>query len=230
MIRRMKRVLIGVVIGVVVLLGAFWTLIHALGERDYRYNGKGFDYWQNQMNSAVPAVSNETRVVIETQIIPHLTNAMFHDTQDSKLRLALIDHLNNLPGVTIYYTPAEGRRAQAVDALGALGPRAQATIPDLIRILKGKDEAVRVAAVNALGQIKSQPDTVIPLLISSLDDPQDGIPPAAVEALGNFGALSRPAWPKLVPLLKLHDKDMQKALASALKQIDPDEAAKLRQK
>jgi len=226
MIHRLKRVLIGVVVGLAGLAGGIWILIHTLGERDRLYQGKPLVYWQARMDSPIAAVSNETRVVIETQIVPELTDAMFHDTTDSNLRLALIEQLNNLPGVMIYFTPAAGRRAQAAGALGMLGPHAQAAVPDLIKVLQGHDEAVRVSATTALGQIRSQPDTVIPLLISYLDDPQDGVPEAAVESLGDFGALSRPAWPKLIPLLKMRDKDMQHALAIALKQIDPEEAAK----
>ncbi len=227
MIQRVKRVIVGVVAGMTVLILGTWILIHGLGEHEDRYGGKPLIYWQDRMDSPVPAVSNETRVVIETRVIPRLREQMFNDTRDSKFRLAAIDQLNKLPGVTIYFTPAEGRRAQAAGGLGALGPHAQAAIPDLIQVYKGRDEPVRIAAITALGMMKSQPDTVIPLLISALDDPQDGLAEAAVESLGDFGARSRAAWPKLVPLLKLRDKDMQRALKIALKQIDPDEAAKL---
>lgn len=210
-----------------VLVVGVWILIHTLGDRDYLYRGKPIYFWQAQMTSPVATVSNETRVVIQTEVIPKLTDVLFHDTHDSRLRTFLAEQLNSLPGVTIYCTPADGRRAQAAAALGELGPQAQAAIPDLIKIIKSKDEAVRVAAVGALGPIQGQPETVIPLLITCLADPQDGVPGAAVESLGSFGALSRPAWPKLVPLLKIRDKDMQKALRVSLKQIDPDEAAKL---
>jgi hypothetical protein len=227
MIPRMKRVLIGVAAGMGILVIGVWTLIHTIGDHDQLYAGKPIYYWQQQINNPVAAVSNETRVVVETQIIPQLTDVMFHDTQDSTLRVTLVEQLNNLPGVLIYYTPASGRRAQAVGVLGSLGDPAQKVIPDLIKAVNSKDEAVRVAAVSALGQIKAQPDTVIPFLISSLSDPQDGVPEAAVESLGNFGSLSRPAWPKLIPLLKMRDKDMQRALSIALKQIDPEEAAKV---
>jgi HEAT repeat protein len=180
------------------------------------------------MNSPVPALSNDTRVVIQTVVIPDLTVTMFYDTHDSKLRSSLIDELNTLPGVNIYFIPAAGRRAQAAASLGTLGPQAQVALPDLIKALKGSDQAVRGAAAKALGEIRSQPETVIPILVAYVDDPQDEVPPAAVEALGNFGALSRPALPKLIPLLKKPDKDLQRALRIALRQIDPEEAAKAR--
>jgi len=219
--------LIGVAAGLALVAGGAWVLIHTLGEREYLYEGKPLFYWEGVMNSPVAEVSNHTRVVLETQAIPRLIDVMFHDSQDSKLRLGLIEQLNNLPGVQIFYVPSEGRRAQAAGALGSLGFCAQKAIPDLIKVIQGKDEPVRSAAVSALGQIKGRPEVVIPLLTTCLSDPQDGVPEAAVESLGAFGALSRPAWPKLVPLLEVRDKDMQRALKIALKQIDPDEAAKV---
>jgi hypothetical protein len=61
---------------------------------------------------------------------------MFCDTNDSRLRLAVIDQLNSLPGVHVAFTPADGRRAEAVDNLAALGPAAKAALPALIEALK----------------------------------------------------------------------------------------------
>ncbi|HVV72354.1 MAG TPA: HEAT repeat domain-containing protein [Verrucomicrobiae bacterium] len=225
--QRLKRILIGVIAGMAALVGGFWILIHTVGEREPRFEGQRLEYWQAQLESRDTGASNTAKAIVQSRVIPRLSDIMFHDTKDSKLRLAVIEELNKLPGVMIYYTPAEGRRAQAAGSLAAFGPSAQVAIPDLIRVIKSKDEAVRVAAVSALGPIRGQPETVIPLLISCLGDPQDGVPVAAVESLGYFGAGSRPAWPKLVPLLKVRDKELLRALKTSLRQIDPEEAAKL---
>jgi HEAT repeat protein len=227
MIQRLRRVLLGVGIGMGVLVVTVWILIHTLGDHDRLYRGKSIYDWASQINSPIPAVSNETRVVIQTTVIPDLTATMFNDTTDSKVRLVLIEQLNTLPGVNLLFTRADGRRAMAAASIGSFGPQAQAAIPDLIKALKGTDRAVRGAAAKALGDIHCQPEAIIPLLISHLDDPQDDVPEAAVEALGEFGALSRPALPKMAPLLKIPDKDLQHALRIALKQIDPEEAAKM---
>ncbi|HTL57432.1 MAG TPA: HEAT repeat domain-containing protein [Candidatus Limnocylindrales bacterium] len=223
---RFKRVSVGVAIGMGCLVLLTWILIHTLPERDRLYKGRTLYDWLNTMNSPVVSTSNETRLVLQTEIIPDLTATMFNDTSDPKWKVALIDELNTLPGVNIFYTPSAGRRARAAASLGGLGPVAQAAVPDLIKALKGTDSAVRGAAAKALGDIKCQPETVIPLLINCLDDPQDDVPAAATEALGEFGPLSRPALPKLLPLLRKPDKDLQRALRVALKQIDPEEAAK----
>jgi len=225
-IQRLKRVLLGVAIGFGVLVLTVWILIHTLADHDRLYHGKSIYDWANQMNSPVAAVSNESRVVIQTAVIPDLTATMFNDLVDSKVRLALIEQLDMLPGVNLLFTPAEGRRAIAAASIGSFGPQAQIAIPDLIKALKSNDRAVRGAAAKALGDIHCQPETIIPLLTSYLEDPQDEVPVAAVEALGEFGSLSRSAIPKMLPLLKQPDKDLQRALRIALKQIDPEEAAK----
>jgi HEAT repeat protein len=64
------------------------------------------------------------------------------------------------------------------------------------------------------------------LLIALLDDPQDSVPDHAAAALGQLGALSRAAVPKLLPMLKAKDKDLRHAATIALRQIDPEAAAK----
>jgi HEAT repeat protein len=217
----LKRILIGVAIGSGVLVSGIWILIHTLGEHETMYQGKALDDWIAQLSSRQPGASNEAVVVLSQGAIPYLTQAMFTDTNDSSLRLMLIDQLNGLPGVTIHYTPADGRRAEAADYLGHIGPGAKSAIPSLIKALKSNDAAIRGPAARALGRIQSQPDTIIPLLMAYLDDPQDGVPEAAVEALGDFGPLSKAAVPKIVPFLKTQDKDLRVAATAAIRKIDP---------
>jgi HEAT repeat protein len=159
-------------------------------------------------------------VALETHVIPQLIAAMFNDTNDSRLRLVLIENLNALPGVNITDDTADMRRSLAAATLGQFGPRAQAAIPSLVKVVKSQDAAAREAATRALGQIRCQPDETIPLLITCLDDPQDGVPEAAAEALGDFGNLAKAAVPKLVPWLKGREKDRVHAAMVALPKID----------
>jgi hypothetical protein len=226
MIKRLKRMLIATAIGLVLLAGSLWALTRLLNEAVPRYQGRFLSEWIEQAHSRDVTASNQACMVLSATIIPQLTQTMFCDTNDSRLRLALIDQLNDLPGVQIYVTTAYGRRAGAAQWLGQIGPLAKPAIPDLIKVLKRSDPAPRPNAARALGDIHSQPELIIPLLRSLLDDPQDDVPDGAALALGAFGNLSKPAVPKLKELLKVPDKDLRAAAAKALKQIAEAEAPK----
>jgi HEAT repeat protein len=227
MIKRLTKLMTTAAIGLAICLGSIWGLTLILDEGIApRCQGRPLSYWLDRAKSQDAAVSNQACLVLSAAIIPQLTDTLFHDTNDSHLRLALIEQLNMLPGVQIHFTTAGMRRANATRALGSIGPRAKSTIPDLIKVLKGNDSFTRPAAVCALGQIHSEPETVVPLLIGLIDDPQDGLPEEAICALGNFGSGSKAAIPKLLPLLKSPDRDTRAFTIGALKQIAPEEAAK----
>ena len=227
MIKRLKRILIASAIGLVAFAAGIWVLVRMLDESLPRYQGKPLYHWVKQANSPDAAASHAAEVVINTTILPQLAETMFHDMNDSQLRLTLIEQLNTLPGVNIYRTTAYDRRAEAARLLGEIGPHAKAAIPDLIKVLNGKDPAPRATAALALGQIRAEPDTVIPFFMKLTEDPQDGVPEAAVAGLGQFDSLSKPAVPKLLKMVKGPDKDMQHAAGIALRQIAPEEAAKV---
>ena len=223
MIKRLRRILIGTVIGSVLLAGGIWVMTRLLNEEIPRYQGRFLSDWLAQANSRDASLSNQACTFLKAAIIPQLTQTMFSDTNDSRVRLALIDQLNDLPGVQINSTTAYGRRAAAAEWLGEMGPLAQPAVPDLIKVLKSKDPAPRPNAARALGNIHSQPEQIIPFLITLLDDQQDDVPDGAALALGAFGSLSKPAVPKLRELLKVPDKDLHAAVTKALKQIAPEE-------
>ncbi len=226
MIRRLKRILIGVAVGSAVFVAGLWVLIHTLGDHEERYQGKPFTFWLAQAESREAAVSNQARRVLEAEVIPQLTTTMFCDTNDSSLRWALIERLNNVPGVQIGFTPADGRRMRAANSLGDMGPRGAAAVPDLIKALRSQDSAVAGPAARSLGRIRSEPERIIPLLIECLGSPVDGVRVGAAQGLAEFGPLSKAALPKLVELSKIPDKDLRAAVGSALKRIDPEAAAK----
>lgn len=219
--KRIGRIALGVSAGIALLVGVVWLLIHTLGDNPQRlYAGKPIPYWQERLNGSDPATSNEAFAVVNSQVIPQLRDTMLHDTNDSKVRLLLVDTLNGLPGVQIYFTPAGGRRAAAAQMIGMLGPAAQSAIPVLQEALKGNDPMVKGPAIQSLGNIHSDPQVVIPLLVSYLGD--DNLDDEAALALGNYGSLAQAAVPKIIPLLHAPDKDAQVAAAVALKKIDPE--------
>ncbi len=76
-------------------------------------------------------------------------------------------------------------------------------------------------------RIQAEPDQAIPALIGCLLDRQGRGRPDVVEALGEFGPKARAAAPVLVKLLAdRSSKDIIVAVPTALKNIDPEAAAK----
>jgi HEAT repeat protein len=226
MIKRLRRLVLGLAIGLAALAGVIWILCQTLGDRPTLYQGKMAEQWAELAQGTNTAASNEARAVLASQIIPHLTDVLLNDTNDSKIHLALVNGLNQLPGVYIDYAWARGRRAMAAHVLGSIGPDAAPALPVLIQIAQRTNDDVRGNAITAIGEIRSQPDTVIPLLISFLDD--EDLSDEAAEALGHFGPKAKMAVPKILPLLKARDKDTVEAAVDALKQIDPEALAAAR--
>ena len=157
--------------------------------------------------------------MLNRTIIPELTRAMVQDTNDSRLRVALVEYLNTLPGVNIVYHTADTRRADAADLLGEFGPCAKAASPALLQALQGRDAMVRPSAAGALGKIQADPEVVIPLLIKCLD--QKDVDDAAALALADYGPAAKAAVPKLIELSKVRDKDLHHAVLVALSKFDP---------
>ena len=216
-----KRILLGVVIGLAAVAASLVVLARTLGNDEPAvFQGRPVADWAVQVNASAAAASNQANAILTATIIPRLTESMFHDTHDSALRMRLVEAMNELPGIMIFYSDASQRRAQAAQDLGGFGPAAQAAIPALVQALQNRDEAVHAPAIKALGAIHGEPERVIPFLTRYLAD--ESLNDEAATALGKFGALARPAVPKIIPLLSAHDKDARVAAAAALMQIDPE--------
>jgi len=223
----MLRISAGVLAGLGVLAAGTWILGRAIGTHKTVYEGKSIYYWSDQLTNRDAAASNKAAAIVYSQILPHLTNQMFSDTNDSKLRLALIDQLNALPGIQVYFVTADGRRAQAANDVGTFGPAARCAAPALLEALKRKDELLCSPAASALARIQADPETAVPALIGSLLDRKGHGQPDVVDALGEYGPRAKAAVPLLVKLLRdRSSKDLIRAVPQALKRIDPEAAAR----
>lgn len=222
--KRLKGIALLLVLSLAALVAGTRVLIASLGTRENLYEGKPSNFWVAQVNSRDPSTSNAACALLNREIIPQLTGTMLHDTNDSSLRLALVDKLNDLPGVSIRFISARNRRKGAASTLGYFGPAAQAAVPALIQALTGPDDEVRPRAALALGKIHGQPEVVVPLLIKYLDD--ENMDEAAATSLGAYGALAKTAVPKLLQSTqKRNDPGLQALARRALKEIDPQAAA-----
>jgi hypothetical protein len=111
-------------------------------------------------------------------------------------------------------------------ALGCIGPAATDAIPPLLRGLGVTNSARRLDIVVALGQIHGEPERVVPELEKLLGDPRMLMREFTVDALGFFGTNARSAVPDLTAMLNDRDLRIRNAATNALKQIDPEAAAK----
>jgi HEAT repeat protein len=224
--KRLVRLLLAVIAGLGTLIAGVWLLTVSLGDHEMRYQGKTLAYWSEQSTNQDPAAVSRAKNMVSNVVIPQLTNQMFADTTDSKLRLSLIDLLNGLPGIQINFTPADGRRVQAIKDLGSLGPQGQQAIPALLEALRQNDDILCGTAAEALVKIQADPQTVVPALIGCMTDGNGNGRPDVVEALGQFGPKAKDAVPALIKLLQdRSSKDIMTAVPAALKKIDPAAAA-----
>ena len=221
MLRRAATLIAGLLVGCGLLLGVVWLLTIALENREAKYNGKDATDWAAALRNPDPAVAQVARMVVTNQVIPALRAQIFNDTNDSQLKLKLVEWLNTLPLVTITSLEAPTRRYEAARNLGMFGPDAASALPDLIRAVKGADGTARAGAIEALGKIRTAPETVVPLLITCLDDPDDDIQLGAIDARREFGPEAKAAVPKIQPFLRAHSKELPPAARKALAAIDP---------
>ncbi len=112
-----------------------------------------------------------------------------------------------------------------IEALGSIGPRARTAVPLIVKALEF--DSYPVHPIAALGEIHAKPEIAVPALMKCLKKSVDSSLrlEAAVE-LGRFGKDAKPAVPMLIELWKETDPALKTAAADALKQIDPETAAK----
>ena len=219
--RRLKRIALALALASSLLTGGVWLLIHSLGDRETVYAGHPIGYWVSRLADPNTNVSNEASQILQTVALPALVQTLASDTNDSKLRASLVGYLNGLAGVSIPYTPAEGRRTGAAVLLGQLGPLASKAVPQLVRGLRDPSGAVRHAAVWALGQIHQEPELAVPALMERLADKDERMPLTAMAALARFGGQAGAAVPKLRQLAASRDDEVRQVAERTLQRILP---------
>jgi HEAT repeat protein len=225
--KRAIRVAIGVTIGVAAVWVSGWVLVQVVGDHEVHYAGKPLDSWASQLTNQDSQVRTQAREIVETNIIPALLRQAWQDTNDSGVRLALIEQLNGVPGCQVNFTPAAGRRASAVRAIGQFGAAGRTATPALLQLLAGQDPSVCGEAASALVQVGADPTVLIPALIARLSGNDSAGRSAVIEALAEFGPEAKAASPMLVKLLDDHSsKDLMVAVRTALRKIDPEAADK----
>jgi hypothetical protein len=120
---------------------------------------------------------------------------------------------------------ADSQSADAY-ALGCIGPAAADAIPSLLRGLTSTNLPVRVDTAVALGHIHGKPEAVVPQLGRLLHDSNPVVRWCAAYALQDFGTNAISATPDLIAMLSDTRQANREIATNALKQIDPETAAK----
>jgi HEAT repeat protein len=117
-------------------------------------------------------------------------------------------------------------RDDVAHVLGHIGPAAKEAVPALVRSLGDTVQDSHSKVILALGRIHSQPEIVVPALIKCLSDADSSTRWYAAQSIEAFGSDAKAAVPDLLTLLADPNEAVKKAAGEALKQIDPEAAAK----
>jgi hypothetical protein len=112
-------------------------------------------------------------------------------------------------------------RADSVQALGSIGPAAQAALPVLVESLKDPAVWVRARAARALGRLGPPPPATVAALAKALQDEESSVRFAAVEALGSLGPAAKDAIPALERTTQDANSVVRRGAEVALKKIRP---------
>ncbi len=115
-------------------------------------------------------------------------------------------------------------RTLAARALGLIGYRARAAIPNLIAALSDPSPNVRGSAAKALGNVRAGAPAVAPLQ-GLLSDPEGDVRQQAALGLGLLGRLAVPAVPALTRALSDREPRVRGSSAKALGYVGPKAAS-----
>jgi HEAT repeat protein len=122
----------------------------------------------------------------------------------------------------------EDIRKTAARSLGSIGVEAQDAIPSLIKHLDDPNQDVSVSSAEALENIPPKSVEEVPALLRILNGPPKELFIAihVMDRLGQFQSQAKAAVPAILPYLHNNDIATRDCAAKALKQIDPEAAAK----
>ena len=126
-------------------------------------------------------------------------------------------------------------RASAAQCLSLIGPEAADAVPALIETLNAEGNGYGPVLINsmlALGAIHSDPERVVPFLLQYVNGPRKdwNYNAPAMDALGRYRERARSAVPAILPFLSAPDESHRSSADAALCAIDPQAAARAREK
>jgi HEAT repeat protein len=170
----------------------------------------------------------------DPKLVTNLLQAMAANS-DATIRREAKEALEQIPAKPELLVPVFIRwlkdpqvdfRREAAFALRVYGSDARPAAEALLAALNDSNDSVRWNAACALGEMRAKPDATVPALTLRLKDTEPDVRQISAKSLGLFANDAKPAVPALLEMLKSNDGNDREAAATALKQIDPDSAAK----
>jgi HEAT repeat protein len=135
-----------------------------------------------------------------------------------------VDTLKNLLS-----TPIDDEiRSAVVCELGAIGPKAKAASPALLKILDNNDDLLKAYSLRSINYIGQEPDLVIPMMIRLLKSSnwqpvnRQGMLSMILRNLEAYKEKSQPSVPLIVPLLTDSNSQVRQYATNALMAIAPE--------
>lgn len=125
-------------------------------------------------------------------------------------------------------TSTQRVKSSAAEALGHLGPQAEAAIPQLTTLLGDSDKEVRVRAAVALWRISGHTDGVQVLAENVSSKFMDPTWHQQLEVLGEMGPTAKAAIPALQYLCRFANPEIREPALTTLSKIAPEMAASQR--
>lgn len=113
-----------------------------------------------------------------------------------------------------------GMRADGIGGLGVMGGRAEAAVPDVIRILPQATSYERRQMAFTLGRINRRPEQSVAALRQLVRDSDYRVSGPATWALGAFGPLARDAVPELISHLTSSNEAVRSYTRQTLLRIE----------
>jgi HEAT repeat protein len=162
------------------------------------------------------------------QALPELTNLLFRTNASTTSATALAGiGPTALPSLLSALTNQNDRiRYAAASGLGRERSDFNIVVPALIARLQDKSSMVRSAAVISLGHLHAEPELAVPALIKDFSSNDNLHRRLILTSLGEFESKAKESEPMILDALNDSDESVRQSAAFAIKNIDPEAAAK----
>jgi HEAT repeat protein len=149
---------------------------------------------------AMREIGDSAAIPVLLEVMPRIPDSIIGSLLGAFQKLKAVESIPAL--IILIHNPStsDNTRYGAIRTLGVLGD--DSVIPELLKLLKAKDQLIRYRAVDALSNFKTAP--VVSAVIAALKDEDVSVQSGAIDALGKLKDPS--AVPHIVKAMKRKDQ------------------------